>query len=140
MQIKIKYSWVKHLDFMVIDLITLFLCFLLSYWMKFGDLAFHNNEDWVRYLFLVLVLNVVITLFVNPYSGILRRPFYMEIIRAFQLAVYNLLLAALVFYWHQAKRPFLAKVVCGYIFIIRRKIPKVKLGYIMLILIICHRY
>ncbi len=98
MQIKSKYSWVKHFDFMVIDLIALFLCFLLSYWMKFGDLAFHNNEDWVRYLFLVLVLNVVITLFVNPYSGILRRPYYMEIIRAFQLAVYNLLFAALVFY------------------------------------------
>ena len=98
MQIKSKYSWVKHLDFMVIDLISLFLCFLLSYWIKFGNVAFHTNEDWVRYLFLVLVLNVVITLFVNPYSGILRRPYYMEIIRALQLAVYNLLLAALVFY------------------------------------------
>ena len=98
MQIKSKYSWVKHLDFMVIDLITLFLCFVLSYWMKFGNLAFRANEEWVRYLFIVLVLNVVITLFVNPYSGILRRPFYMEIIRAFQLAIYNLLFAALVFY------------------------------------------
>lgn len=98
MQIKSKYSWVKHADFMVIDLISLFLCFLLSYWMKFGNLAFSSNEDWVRYLFIVLVLSVVITLFINPYSGILRRPFYMEIIRAFQLAVYNLLLAALAFY------------------------------------------
>ena len=98
MQIKSKYSWVKHLDFMVIDLISLFLCFVLSYWMKFGNLAFRANEEWVRYLFIVLVLNVVITLFVNPYSGILRRPFYMEIIRAFQLAIYNLLFAALVFY------------------------------------------
>ena len=100
MQIKSKYSWLKHLDFMVIDLISLLICFLLSYWMKFGDLSLSNNssEVWIRYLFLVLALNVIITLFVNPYSGILRRPFYMEIIRAFQLAVYNLLLAALVFY------------------------------------------
>ena len=98
MQIKSKYSWVKHLDFMLIDLISLFLCFILSYWMKFGDMNFWSNEVWVRYLFLVLVLSVVITLFVNPYSGILRRPFYMEIIRAFQLAIYNLLFAALVFY------------------------------------------
>ena len=100
MQIKSKYSWLKHLDFMVIDLIALLLCFLLSYWMKFGDLSFsiNSSEVWIRYLSLVLVLNVVITLFVNPYSGILRRPFYMEIIRAFQLAVYNLLLAALFFY------------------------------------------
>ena len=100
MQIKSKYSWLKHLDFMVIDLIALLLCFLLSYWMKFGDLSFsiNSSEVWMRYLFLVLALNVIITLFVNPYSGILRRPFYMEIIRAFQLATYNLLLAALFFY------------------------------------------
>ena len=100
MQIKSKYSWLKHLDFMVIDLISLLICFLLSYWMKFGDLSLSSNssEVWIRYLFLVLALNVIITLFVNPYSGILRRPFYMEIIRAFQLAVYNLLLAALAFY------------------------------------------
>ena len=98
MQIKSKYSWVKHLDFKVIDLISLFLCFLLSYWMKFGNPEFMENEVWVRYLFLVLVLSVVITLFMNPYSGILRRPFYMEILRTFQLAIYNLLLAALVFY------------------------------------------
>ena len=98
MQIKSKYSWVKHFDFMVIDLIALFLCFLLSYWMKFGNMEFWSNEVWVRYLFIVLVLNVVITLFVNPYSGILRRPYYMEIIRALQLAFYNLLLTALAFY------------------------------------------
>ena len=100
MQIKSKYSWLKHLDFMVIDLISLLICFLLSYWMKFGDFSLSNNssEVWIRYLFLVLALNVIITLFVNPYSGILRRPFYMEIIRAFQLTMYNLLLAALAFY------------------------------------------
>ena len=34
MQIKSKYSWLKHLDFMVIDLIALLLCFLLSYCLE----------------------------------------------------------------------------------------------------------
>ena len=49
-------------------------------------------------LVLVLVLNVIVTLFVNPYSGILRRSYYMEVIRAFQLTLYNLLFAVLAFY------------------------------------------
>ena len=98
MQIKGKYSWVKHLDFMIVDLISLFLSFLMSYFLKFGDLRFAADEAWVRYLFMVLILNIVITFFVNPYSGILRRPYYMEIIRALQLTVYNLLIAALAFY------------------------------------------
>ncbi len=98
MQIKGKYSWVKHIDFMVVDIVSLFLSFLLAYCMKFGDLHFAQNEDWTRYLFLVLILSVVINFFVNPYSGILRRSYYMEIIRALQLSMYNLLVTSLFFY------------------------------------------
>lgn len=88
---------------MVLDLISLAIAFFLAYWLKFGDfsLSFGPEGIWIRYLILVLGLNVVVTLFVNPYSGILRRPFYMEIIRALQLTLYNLLLASLVFYIFQ---------------------------------------
>lgn len=90
----------KHLDFMAIDLIALFLCFLVAYLMKFGDLtlSYRSREIWVRYLFMVMALNLVLAVFLNPYSGILRRPFYMEFIRCFQLTVYNFLLATLIFY------------------------------------------
>lgn len=98
MQIKGKYSWFKHLDFMIVDLLALFLSFLLSYFLKFGNLAFAQNDEWTRYLFIVLSLSVLINFFMNPYSGIMRRSYYMELIRAFQLAIYNLLLASLVFY------------------------------------------
>ena len=98
MQIKGKYSWVKHLDFMIVDLIALFIAFLLSYYLKFGRWNFGSNDEWTRYLFIVLVLSIVINFFVNPYSGIFRRSYYMEIIRAFQLAIYNLLIASLIFY------------------------------------------
>lgn len=98
MQIKSKYSWFKHIDFMIVDLIALFLSFLLSYWLKFGNLYFHENDEWTRYLFIILVLSVVINFFINPYSGILRRSYYMEVFRALQLTIYNLLIASLVFY------------------------------------------
>lgn len=98
MQIKSKYSWAKHLDFMVVDLIALFISFIVSYYLKFNRWDFGTNDEWTRYLFIVLILSIVINFFVNPYSGILRRSYYMEIIRAFQLAIYNLLLASLIFY------------------------------------------
>ena len=103
MQIKSKYSWAKHLDFMVVDLIALFISFLISFFLKFNRWDFGSNDEWTRYLFIVLILSVVINFFVNPYSGILRRSFYMEIIRAFQLAIYNLLLASLIFYTFKIK-------------------------------------
>lgn len=98
MQIKNKYSWLKHFDFMIVDLVALFLSYLISYYLKFNNLAFAQNEEWTRYLFIVLSLSLVINFFTNPYSGILKRSYYMEILRAFQLAVYNLLLASAIFY------------------------------------------
>ena len=98
MQIKSKYSWMKHIDFMIVDLIALFVSFLISYYLKFDNLEFTKNEEWTRYLFIVLILSLVINFFTNPYSGILKRSYYMEILRAFQLAIYNLMLASVIFY------------------------------------------
>ncbi len=98
MQIKSKYSWLKHIDFMAVDLIALFLAYLLSYYLKFHKLNFYQNTEWVRYLFLVLVFNILFNFVLNPYSGILKRSFYMEIIKAFQLTLYNLLATSAVFY------------------------------------------
>ena len=97
MQIKGKYSWMKHVDFMLVDLIALVLAFLISYRMKFGS-AFWSSPEWIRYILLVSALNVLISFFVNPYSGILRRPFYMEILRAGQMAAYNLAITSVLFY------------------------------------------
>ena len=88
----------KHIDFMIVDLIALFFSYLISYYLKFDNLDFGRNEEWTRYLFIILVLSLLINFFTNPYSGILKRSYYMEIIRAFQLAIYNLLFAAAIFY------------------------------------------
>lgn len=98
MQIKSKYSWMKHIDFMIVDLIALFISFWVSFHLKFDKWDFYQNEEWTRYLFIVLALSLVINFFSNPYSGILKRSYYMEIIRAFQLAFYNLLFATTIFY------------------------------------------
>ncbi|MBR6851703.1 MAG: exopolysaccharide biosynthesis polyprenyl glycosylphosphotransferase [Lachnospiraceae bacterium] len=98
MQIKGKYSWLKHLDFMLLDLLALFLAFILSFRLKFPGEHFTENDAWVRYILIVSLLNILITLFTNPYSGVLRRPYYMEAIRAFQLTFYNLALVSVIFF------------------------------------------
>ena len=41
--IKEKYSWLKHLDFMVLDVCTLLISFVLAYVLKFGDLGFLHS-------------------------------------------------------------------------------------------------
>ena len=98
MQIKSKYAWLKHLDFIIVDLIALCIAFTVSYRLKFGDFGFTQKDEWMRFILIVSLLNVLITFFVNPYSGIFRRSYYQEFIRAFQLTVYNFLLSSLILY------------------------------------------
>ena len=88
----------KHLDFMIVDLIALFISFVLSYWMKFGDIGFISSESWLRLLLIISLLNLIIALFTNPYSGIFRRSYYQEIKTAFELSVINLAATSVLIY------------------------------------------
>ena len=42
--IKGKYSWLKHLDFMVLDVLALFVSFTLAYLARFGSLGFLRDS------------------------------------------------------------------------------------------------
>ena len=96
MQIKGKYSWMKHLDFMLVDLGSLLLAFVLAYYLKFGNLQM--NAEWRRFVVILALLNIVIDFVSNPYSGIFRRRYYHEIGRAFLIVTANALCAVLIFY------------------------------------------
>lgn len=96
MQIKGKYSWAKHLDFMIIDLLSLMAAYFLAYFYKFHSA--NIGTEWKRYIVIISLLNVVIYLIVNPYSGFFRRRYYHEIGRTFALVGANALCATLIFY------------------------------------------
>ena len=110
MQIREKYTWLKHLDFMIVDLISLFISFVLSYWLKFGRIDFVVSDAWMRLLLIILLLNIVITLFTSPYSGIFRRSYYMEIERALELAVLNLVATSVLIYLFKMGESFSREV------------------------------
>lgn len=98
MQIKENYTQLKHLDFLIVDILSLLICFVISFRLKFGDFRFINDSEWHLYILIIVLLNIAITFFTNPYDGIFRRSYYQEVIRALTLAVYNLLVAAVFFY------------------------------------------
>lgn len=86
----------KHLDFIMIDLISLLGAFLLAFRLKFGNLEM--NARWDSILLIILLLQLVINLLMNPYSGMLRRSYYVTIIHNGQMAVVNLLITTLFIY------------------------------------------
>ena len=98
MHVKEQYSWLKHLDFILIDVLVLAGAFVLSYYLKFGDAGWIHKAEWRFLLMFVMLLDLVITFTVNPYSGIFRRALRTDVKKELQLMVYSLLAACLAFY------------------------------------------
>ena len=97
MHIKGKYSWAKHLDFMVIDLLSMLLSFFLAFYFKFGTL--YLNNDWRRFVVIICLINIIIYLAANPYSGMLRRRYYHEVSRNLGIVCSNALIVTTIVYF-----------------------------------------
>lgn len=93
-----KYSWVKHIDFIILDVICLILAFTIAYRMKFEDFYFIDSEAWRTFLFIICMLDVVITIVSCAYSGIIRCKGYEIFFRSLKLAAYSFAFACVVFY------------------------------------------
>ena len=63
MQNKGKYSCAKHLDFLVIDLLSLLASYFLAYSYKFQTTRL--SAEWKRFVVIICLLNIVIYLVVN---------------------------------------------------------------------------
>ena len=103
MHTKSKYPFLRHIDFMLIDLLSLFLALSVAFPIKFHGVWFVSGVGWENYVWgrlvsLMLAADIVLTLLLNPYSGIFKRKYYMEAISALRLVGFNAIAVALVLY------------------------------------------
>ena len=98
MHVQNKYSWIKHIDFIVLNLASLVISFLLALHIKFGSVSIILHSSWDAVLLVLCLINIAVTLAINPYSGILRRPYYVDVIKLFQLTLYSFILVTIFFY------------------------------------------
>ena len=69
-----KKSWVKHLDFLILDLICVGISFYLSCLIRLGDIRkMPILREYNRLAIVVLLLDICIVFFFEAYTGILRR-------------------------------------------------------------------
>lgn len=93
-----KYSWMKHIDFITIDVLCLWLAFAIAYRLRFDSLGFINSEQWGNFVLIISLLNVGIAVFTCAYSGIVRCGNYEVLYRSLKLTFSNFLFACVVFY------------------------------------------
>lgn len=85
-------GWLKHFDFMFLDIVCLELSFLLSFFIRVG---FFNPFQWVVYrgmFFLLAFVQVFVVLFFDTFRHVLKRGYYLELIATLR---HTLLIAAL---------------------------------------------
>lgn len=98
MHIKGKYSWLKHLDFMVLDILSLAVAFVMAIGIRFGDFSLVTSDSWKTLLLIACLMDLLVILFTNPFSGIFRRYGSEELLKAAAMTGYNSLLVFFLLY------------------------------------------
>lgn len=91
-----KNSWVKHLDFILADLLCINLTLLIAYFLRNGVRNVYALKEYRTLLFAIMALHFCISFLSNTYSDILRRGYFQEFKR---VLVHNteLMLCIMVF-------------------------------------------
>ncbi|MBP5265497.1 MAG: sugar transferase [Lachnospiraceae bacterium] len=74
-----KKSWLKHLDFTLLDIVALELALILSYAWRFEGGWLFSNDFYERIALLLLLIDIFVVFFMEAYTGILRRNKYQEL-------------------------------------------------------------
>lgn len=94
-------SWIKHLDFAVLDLVILELSFFLAYSLRHHNTLLSASEDYRLMAVAVVILDLCAVSLLKSYSGIIQRGYMKEI---FQVIKHDtVLIAGLTIYMFFAK-------------------------------------
>lgn len=63
---KERKSWMKHLDFTILDIICLELAYALSYFMRFGRKNEFLNEEYQRLAVVLILIDICVVFSANP--------------------------------------------------------------------------
>ena len=108
-----RSSWIKHFDFMILDLICLELAYFLSFQIRNLGIAFARHETGymqiglstasvhAKIVVLFLILDLLVVLTSQPYKDILRRG---KLVEFAKVSVYNtLILGGMLLYLYVTK-------------------------------------
>lgn len=110
-----KRSWLKHLDFTIIDILSIEIALIIAYSLRFpGELVFDDNY-FSPLIWLTILFDIVIVFFSEAYSGILRRNKYQEFRAVF--IHYIMIFASILVYLYAAQISFYYSRITLFLFI-----------------------
>ena len=71
-------GWLKHVDFMLLDVLSLELSFVLAYWIRMRSAHAYARSPYRNMGLALLLIDVVVIFFSSAYTGVLRRGYFKE--------------------------------------------------------------
>lgn len=71
-------SWLKHWDFIVLDLVALQLAYICSYVLRMGTRDLYHNVFYLNIGIIIALIDICTAFFTEPYRGIMRRGCFVE--------------------------------------------------------------
>ena len=87
---------IKHIDFIILDIIVYCLCFWLAYVVRHRAFNMFSKSLYVSYLFIIILLDIFVAVVTRAYKGILYRGYLVEFRNV--LIHSSLIFAGLVFF------------------------------------------
>ena len=114
---KTNSSFLKHLDFMLLDIAFLILSFFIGYSIRFINDEYVPINIYRNLIMIMVLLNMITTFFIEPYKSVLKRDNLEELKITFGFDVFNLLFISLYLFTFQLGINF-SRLSIAYIYLI----------------------
>ena len=94
-------SWLKHIDFVILDILCLQLAFILAYEIRVAKGLPYLNPLYENMAFVLVIFQLLVSFFGESFSGVLRRGFLIEMKCMIEHEICVMLLAVLYLFMSQ---------------------------------------
>lgn len=88
-------GWLKHIDFIILDMICLQIAFMTAYFIKNGNIHLYNNFLYRNMAIILEVADLMVLLIFGTLKGVLKRGHYQEFVKTLKHGFIVCLLAVL---------------------------------------------
>lgn len=106
-------GWLKHGDFIILDILCLQLCFMLGFWLNIGFGNPYRLESYQFQAIVLIVSQLAVILFANNYGGILRRKRFDEFLAVIKYII-EVVVVALVYLFVSKSSATASRLQFGY--------------------------
>ena len=104
-------GWLKHIDFILWDVVALQLAFILAYIIRHGWLLAYFSMPYRRIAIMYTVVDILIAIMFNTMRNVMKRGFYQEFARSFKHVVIVLTVISLYMFSLQSGQDYSRTVI-----------------------------